>query len=148
LRLQVFSSLRVSREYISRLASEVKSSIAFVLRIVEKPFETLSEAEKYAVRYHLITIAEALASTALHICRNMLNQRPETPTQAFRILVERNVISNEVFVELSKFMRLRNLLVHKYWIIDDGKIYESIRRNLKCIEELLKGVLALVGGEV
>jgi len=27
--------------------------------------------------------------------------------------------------------------------MDDGSIYESIRRNLKCIEELLKNVFAV-----
>jgi len=138
--------LRVSREYVSKLVSEAKSSMAFVSKIVEKPFEALSEAERYAIRYHLIAIAEALASIALHVCRNLLNQRPETPIHAFRLLAERGVISNEVFVELSKFMRLRNLLVHRYWVVDDEKVYESIKRDFKCIEEFLENVLALIGG--
>jgi len=140
--------LRVSKEYISRLASEVRSSITFILRVVEKPFEDISEAEKYAIRYHLITIAEALTSIALHVCREVLNQRPETPIHAFKLLVEGKVISNEVFMELSKFMGLRNLLVHRYWVINDENIYESIKGDFKCVEEFLKNVLALIGGEV
>jgi uncharacterized protein YutE (UPF0331/DUF86 family) len=140
--------LRVSKEYISRLASEVRSSITFILRVVGKPFENLSEAEKYAIRYHLITIAEALTSIALHVCRNVLNQRPETPIHAFKLLVEGKVISNEVFMKLSKFMGLRNLLVHRYWVINDENIYESIKRDFKCVEEFLENVLAFIGGEV
>jgi uncharacterized protein YutE (UPF0331/DUF86 family) len=80
----VLDALRVSREYVSRMASEARSSIAFVLKIVERPFEALSEAEKYAIRYHLITIAEAVASMALHLCRNLLDRRPETPIHALR----------------------------------------------------------------
>ena len=140
--------MKVSKEYISRLASEVRSSITFILRVVEKPFEDISEAEKYAIRYHLITIAEALTSIALHVCRNVLNQRPETPIHAFKLLVEGKVISNEVFMELSKFIGLRNLLVHRYWVINDENIYESIKGDFKCVEEFLKNVLALIGGEV
>ena len=140
--------MRVSKEYISRLASEVRSSITFILRVVEKPFEDISEAEKYAIRYHLITIAEALTSIALHVCREVLNQRPETPIHAFKLLVEGKVISNEVFMELSKFMGLRNLLVHRYWVINDENIYENIKGDFKCVEEFLKNVLALIGGEV
>jgi uncharacterized protein YutE (UPF0331/DUF86 family) len=140
--------LKVSKEYISRLASEVRSSITFILRVVEKPFEDISEAEKYAIRYHLITIAEALTSIALHVCREVLNQRPETPIHAFKLLVEGKVISNEVFMELSKFMGLRNLLVHRYWVINDENIYENIKGDFKCVEEFLKNVLALIGGEV
>jgi hypothetical protein len=42
-------------------------------------------------------------------------------------LVEEKVISNEVFMELSKFMGLE---------------------TFKCVEEFLKNVLALIGGEV
>jgi uncharacterized protein YutE (UPF0331/DUF86 family) len=140
--------LKVSKEYISRLASEVRSSITFILRVVEKPFEDISEAEKYAIRYHLITIAEALTSIALHVCREVLNQRPETPIHAFKLLVEGKVISNEVFMELSKFIGLRNLLVHRYWVINDENIYENIKGDFKCVEEFLKNVLALIGGEV
>jgi uncharacterized protein YutE (UPF0331/DUF86 family) len=63
-------------------------------------------------------------------------------------LVEGKVISNEVFMELSKFMGLRNLLVHRYWVINDENIYESIKGDFKCVEEFLKNVLALIGGEV
>jgi len=141
-------SLRVSREYVLRLASEARSSIAFVSKIVERPFEALSGAERYAIRYHLIAIAEALASIALHVCRNLLNQRPETPIHAFRLLAEKDVISNEVFMELSKFVRLRNLLVHRYWVVDDEKVYEGIKRDFKCVERFLEDVLALIGGGV
>jgi uncharacterized protein YutE (UPF0331/DUF86 family) len=78
----------------------------------------------------------------------VLNQRPETPIHAFKLLVEGKVISNEVFMELSKFMGLRNLLVHRYWVINDENIYENIKGDFKCVEEFLKNVLALIGGEV
>jgi uncharacterized protein YutE (UPF0331/DUF86 family) len=144
----VLDALRVSKEYVSRMASEARSSIAFVLKIVERPFEALSEAEKYAIRYHLITIAEALASMALHLCRNLLDRRPETPIHAFRLLAERGLISNEVSMELSELVRLRNLLVHRYWVIDDEKVYESIKRDFRCVEEFIENALKLSRGEV
>jgi len=130
------------------MASEARSSIAFVLKIVERPFEALSEAEKYAIRYHLITIAEAVASMALHLCRNLLDRRPETPIHAFRLLAERGLISNEASMELSELVRLRNLLVHRYWVIDDEKVYESIKRDFRCVEEFIENALKLARGEV
>jgi Protein of unknown function DUF86. len=30
-------------------------------------------------------------------------------------------------------IRLRNLLVHRYWVIDDERVYWSVRNNFKCI---------------
>jgi uncharacterized protein YutE (UPF0331/DUF86 family) len=57
--------LKVNREYIeyiSKLASEIRASTELVLRCVGRPFNELSEAERYAVRYNLIVIVEATPS--------------------------------------------------------------------------------------
>ena len=143
--------MRVSREYVSRMASEARSSIAFVLKMVERPFEALSEAEKYAIRYHLISLNHHSGGRglhALHLCRNLLNRRPETPIHAFRLLAERGLISNEASMELSELVKLRNLLVHRYWVIDDEKVYESIKRDFRCVEEFIENALKLSRGEV
>jgi Uncharacterized conserved protein len=34
-------------------------------------------------------------------------------------------------------IRLRNLFVHRYWVIDDERVYWSVRNNFKCIPALL-----------
>jgi uncharacterized protein YutE (UPF0331/DUF86 family) len=54
--------LKVNREYISKLASEIRASAELVLKCVGRPFEELLEAERYAVRYNLIVIVEATLS--------------------------------------------------------------------------------------
>gem|GEM_PF-1920636 len=45
----------------------------------------MNTVEKYAIRYHLIVIAEALIALALHIARRMFNTRPETPIHALQV---------------------------------------------------------------
>lgn len=42
-------------------------------------------------------------------------------------------------------MRLRNLLVHRYWVIDDKRIYEEVRKNFGKIIELINRVKGLYG---
>jgi uncharacterized protein YutE (UPF0331/DUF86 family) len=37
-------------------------------------------------------------------------------------------------------IRLRNLLVHRYWIIDDRKIYEDVRKDFKNVLSFLEKV--------
>jgi len=27
------------------------------------------------------------------------------------------------------------LLVHRYWVVDDFRVYSSVRENFKCVEE-------------
>jgi len=42
--------------------------------------------------------------------------------------------------DLTALMRLRNLLTHRYWIIDDARIYDSIKNNFKAVDKFLKSV--------
>jgi len=42
--------------------------------------------------------------------------------------------------DITKLIRLRNLLVHRYWIIDDRKIYETVREDFKNVLSFLEKV--------
>ncbi|WP_222702305.1 HepT-like ribonuclease domain-containing protein [Staphylothermus hellenicus] len=44
-------------------------------------------------------------------------------------------------------VRLRNLLVHRYWVIDDKRVYEDVRNNFRCVEELLDRIGDRYGGD-
>ena len=35
-------------------------------------------------------------------------------------------------------IRLRNLLVHRYWTIDDKRIYASVKSNFESVKNFLK----------
>jgi len=41
---------------------------------------------------------------------------------------------------LRSLVRLRNLLVHRYWDVDDKRIYEGIVRDFACVHKFLEGV--------
>jgi len=45
-----------------------------------------------------------------------------------------------------KIIKLRNLLVHRYWVIGDKVIYDAIKKDFRYVEEFIKRVLLLVGG--
>jgi uncharacterized protein YutE (UPF0331/DUF86 family) len=38
---------------------------------------------------------------------------------------------------LASAARLRNLLVHRYWVISDERVYESVKSGLKGFEEFI-----------
>jgi len=37
-------------------------------------------------------------------------------------------------------VRLRNLLTHRYWIIDDNQVYNSIKNDFKSVNKFLESV--------
>ncbi|ADY01551.1 hypothetical protein VMUT_1346 [Vulcanisaeta moutnovskia 768-28] len=121
----------VSKEFIKGLIRDVEDAIKEIERITNKPYDELSDEDKMAIRYELIVIAEAVMALAMHIVRRELNERPRTPINALMILRDKGLLMMNEYEDLTRLVRLRNLLVHRYWVIDDYLIYQSIKSNFK-----------------
>ena len=135
----------INRAYIEKLILDIRRSMDAVVSLTAKPYGSMTEVEKYAVGYHLIVIAEALIAMVVHVARRVFNEEVESPIHALRVLRDRGLILGEEYSDLLSFLKLRNLLVHRYWIIDDGKIYDSVKGDFKSIVKLLERVAQHVG---
>ncbi len=118
---------------------EVLDAKAELKRLTLKPYAELSLDEKYAVRYHVIVLAEAVSGVCLHIAKEDLGQEPLSYSECFRLLDEEGVCGN-CAKDLSAIVRLRNLLTHRYWIINDLQIYESIKNDFRGVDKFLESV--------
>lgn len=98
---------KVNKAFIEKLTSEIKEAILIIVRYSSKSFKELSDAEKYALRYNLIVVAEALSSLAIHIVRRVFESRPETPLQALLLLRDKGLLDEYEFNDITKLMRLR-----------------------------------------
>jgi len=96
------------------------------------------------MRYNVIILVEAIMSLALHILTNELGIKPSSYVEAIEELSKR--IGVKCVEDLKALVRLRNLLIHRYCIIDDKKVYKSVKENFKCVEELVKIVEEEYGG--
>ena len=128
----------VNLTYLKDRIAEVRQVINELKKLSSNPYEELTVDEKNSIRYQIIVLAEAIGSICLHIAIEDLGYEPKSYTECFAYMGSKNIV--KYVDELIKIVRLRNLLVHKYWIIDDLKVYTSIKRNFDCIEELLKAV--------
>jgi len=54
--------------------------------------------------------------------------------ECFGRLGGKGVIPGDLASKLSSAARLRNLLVHRYWVINDEKVYESVKKGVKDFE--------------
>src|SRR3989304_616323 len=127
-------------------ASQLKQRIIEVLdakaelkRLTLKPYAELSLEEKYAVRYQVIVLAEALGGTCLHVAKEDLQQEPLSYSECFRILDEEGICGN-CANDLTAIMRLRNLLTHRYWAIDDRQVYDSIKNDFRGVDRFIERV--------
>jgi len=127
----------LDKSYVERLIADIEEAMRIILEDLSKPFNNLSRAEKSEVRYYLIVLVEALVALCYHIARRVYNARPGSSIEAFRVLMNEGLISSKEFDDFIKLTRLRNLLVHRYWVIDDRRIYEEVKRDFKCVENFI-----------
>ena len=130
----------INREYVHKLIQEINETISATIVATNKPYDRLSMIEKYAIRYHLIVIAEALIALALHITRRMFNTRPETPIHALQILRDNQLLIGDEYRDVVNIVKLGNLLIHRYWTIDDEKIYNTVKKDFKNLQRFLKRI--------
>jgi len=124
---------------IKQRLNEVLEAKAQLQKLTGKPYEKLDMNEKYAIRYHIIVLAEALGNACLHIAKVDLKLEPLSYSECFRLTDDKG-ISDDCAKELTKLVRLRNLLTHRYWVIDDNLVYNSIKNNFKAVDSFLESV--------
>jgi uncharacterized protein YutE (UPF0331/DUF86 family) len=123
----------VNTEYLKQRISEILEAKSELMRLTLKPFSKLSLEEKYAIRYQVIVLAEALGSICVHVATEDFKLEPKSYSECFKLLEERRV--HECAKDLTKITRLRNLLTHHYWTIDDKQVYESIKDDFGSVDE-------------
>ena len=119
--------------------TEVLEAKAELKRLTSKPYAKLNMDEKYAIRYHVIVLAEALGGVCLHVAKEDLGQEPLSFSECFKLLDEEDICRG-CAKDLSAIVRLRNLLTHRYWIIDDQQVYNSIKDDFRGVNKFLESV--------
>ena len=117
-------------ERVSRLLGEIKESLKIAGNLVSLSLgEFLGDVRnRYTLRLALVEVVEAAATLGLHILREHFNvEKTDGYTQIFERLNEYGVISRSVKEGMVRLARLRNLIVHRYWEIDDARIYREAK---------------------
>ncbi len=81
--------------------------------------------------YRLLVAIEAALALCYHISARRLRKVPEEYAQCFSLLHDSGLIPADLTSRLQEMARFRNLLVHVYWKIDYGQVYDVICRNLE-----------------
>lgn len=125
----------VDRDVLRYRIKEIRSLISELVNLTSKPFEELSLNEIYSTRYLIIVVVEALVSLCIHISVEAYSETPASYRESLRLVGSR--LGVKCIGDLEALVALRNLLIHRYWEIDDRRVHESIKRNFKCLDEFL-----------
>ena len=125
----------INRDLLKKQISDIREALANARGLIEKPFGELSLYEKLALRYIIIELVEASASACIHVLRELYGVFVENYPECFRKLSDLGLLPKRLAENLVSAARLRNLVVHRYWVMDDKKLYYLAKDGLKVFEE-------------
>ena len=121
---------------------------------IEDNLENLKELKKYseeeftsdfrnieATKHLLQTAVEAMIDIANHIIAVRKFKKPGTSAEAFEILAENDIISQENKDKYILMTKFRNRVVYLYTKVDDKEIYKIIQNNLDDYREFVSEIL-------
>jgi len=141
--------MRLEKEIIEGKFDIIDRNLRFLeeIKILSPDQFVESYKDVQAAKYSLLEIIEACIDIANYIISAKGFRRAEEYSEMFKVLKEEEVIGKELATKLEDMARFRNLLVHRYGEIDNRKVLEIIKRNLKDIEQFEKEIEKLIKRE-
>jgi uncharacterized protein YutE (UPF0331/DUF86 family) len=95
----------------------------------------LQDSDKQAVvERRLQRATESCLNIGNHIVARRNLGTPEDYAAVFRILGESQVLETSLADGMADMARLRNLLVHVYWQVDAGRLFDSLPDRLRTLD--------------
>ena len=125
---------------------EIRDSISTLRRRSNRPMEefVIDEDAVDASKYTLLTAIEGAISLSTHITGEQMPQTPNAFARCFTTLASNGVISEELSERLNGMASFRYMLEHVYDQIDDSRLWEILRSDLRDVEEYLDAVYSAV----
>lgn len=80
--------------------------------------------------YRLLLAIEAALALCYHVSARRLKQVPDDYAGCFAGLAAGGLIPTDLSARLQQMARFRNLLVHVYWHIDYGRVFDVLETDL------------------
>ncbi|MDR7483384.1 MAG: DUF86 domain-containing protein [Armatimonadota bacterium] len=103
--------------------------------------EYLHSREAQAVVERLLQRAtEGCLNIGNHIIARLRLRPPQDYADVFRILGDEGILSSALADRMMDLARFRNLLVHVYWQIDHGRVYDNLPVRLATLDEFVQQI--------
>lgn len=130
--------------YIKKLLHEIEEALGVIEKVVRR--KRLRINDKYALRYAIVEIVESLALISQRIARAM-DYPLEGYVEAMKFYSKAHILDEDIVKGLVRLARLRNLIIHRYWEIDDNRIVAEARGSgLEIIRRALDGIRRFIEG--
>ena len=127
--------MKLDKERLDKYLDQIASETIDIEKIISEKGKKLDDflQDTYilkSLKYSIIVIAEAIASTLQHVLAKKHNIVIDGYMAVFSESKEHKVISIKLLTRLQPFFRFRNMLVHQYWRVDNEVFVENLRNGL------------------
>ena len=134
----------------SRINSKISSMKIFLEdlnHILPSSFEEYKKSieKKAACERYVEKIVEAATDLAFLVIKFKKLKIPEDDIDAFNILLNNKIISENLALKLKNAKGMRNIIAHEYGRIDDRVVFEAITEELeKDVNEFISSVKQII----
>jgi len=93
-----------------------------------------------ALKYALIETAEAMANTLQHLLARLKGEAASSYLEVAEKAKGSSLINPALLERLTFFFKFRNMLIHRYWEIDDRRLFEETRKGQGDFEAFIKAI--------
>ncbi len=138
---------RVNVDLLARRARDIRSAVAALSRLSELSKEQFlgDQTVVDAAKYRLVVAAEAAISICTHLAARLARNSPNSYAQCFEVLEVEGILSTELTQRMGDLARFRNLLVHGYAEIDDGRVWDILQSDLGDLDAYLSEIGRALG---
>jgi uncharacterized protein YutE (UPF0331/DUF86 family) len=139
--------MEVNLENLKNRISEIRENTEKIKKYASIPDSEFWQDERnlLAIKHLLLQSIEASGSICSHVLAKKFFKSSSSFPECFENLYNSKVISKALSEKLRKMARFRNILVHRYWEIEDKKILEYARDNLEDFDRFLESIIDYLG---
>jgi len=133
-------ALEIDRERLNRYLLRMEENLEDIKAILASPDEEIlsSSRDMKALKYCLIEMAEAMANTLQHLLARRWGKVVDSYLGLIDEAMKREVMDRDLLARLKFFFRFRNLLVHRYWEIEDRTLLLHTRKGVQDFQEFMR----------
>jgi uncharacterized protein YutE (UPF0331/DUF86 family) len=94
--------------------------------------------------YRLLVAIEAALQICFHVSARRLQRVPDTYAECFALLGEAGILPEDLSQDLQRMTRFRNMLVHVYWEVDYGLVYDALQEHLDDLGAFVRAISDLL----
>ena len=139
--------MKINIEKLKARGSDIRKAIENIQKYSSLPDEEFWQDERnlFAVKYLMLQCMEAIGSICVHILAKKFQVSVSNYAECFERLGELGVLPEQLSVKLRKMIRFRNVLVHRYWDVDDKIVVQYARQDVNDFIDMLKTIWDFLG---